>query len=197
MSAASAPARTAPSTGCSEPTVSLAQGTAVERVATWKEWTRVKVADGTRWVLTSQLKTAPTDVTVSGVNLRAGASTSTSIITLLPKGTRVSLMETRGSWQKVMASSRVGWVHKDYLSATAPKPPAPITQVTTGAVNLRSGASSSSSVITLLAKGASVTVTDSQGSWRKVTAGSRVGWVHSDYLGTSSSAPKPPRDRPR
>ncbi|QTV79660.1 SH3 domain-containing protein [Microbacterium sp. NIBRBAC000506063] len=115
-------------------------------------------------------------MTTGAVNMRSSASTSGSVITLLAKGTSVRVGESSGSWRKVTAGSRTGWVHSDYLSGAL------TSRVTTGAVNMRSGPSTSNAVVTLIAKGTTVSVAGSQGSWRKVYVGTRDGWVHNDYL---------------
>jgi N-acetylmuramoyl-L-alanine amidase len=53
------------------------------------------------------------------LRVRSGAGTSYAEIGRLPEGTRVSVLERRGSWAKVETTAHRGWVHGDYLSAAA------------------------------------------------------------------------------
>lgn len=54
--------------------------------------------------------------------------------------------------------------------------------VTTTSLNLRKSPSTSAKIITTLKKGTKVTVIGSKGTWRKVTVGSRTGWVAGKFL---------------
>ncbi|QTV79658.1 SH3 domain-containing protein [Microbacterium sp. NIBRBAC000506063] len=263
--------RRAPSTACTTGVVSLSSGTELIRVATYGIWWKVERGGSTYWVDSRYLTPAPTDVTSGAVNLRSGPSSSHSVITLLPKGTAISVAEVSGSWRKVVAGSRVGWIHKDYISGPG-LPPSQVcavpsaseqtaasgtylvnvntlngraapttdcatdivklpwntalervatygtwtlvtngsetywvsssllraapTDVTTGAVNLRSSGSMDGTVITLLPKGTTVAVLAASGSWRNVTSGPLEGWVHRDYI-TGRPFPRRAPSRPR
>ena len=54
-------------------------------------------------------------------------------------------------------------------------------------VNMRAGAGNSYRVVSVVAKGQTVTTNGKSGNWTKVTAGGKTGYVHSKYL-TSGSA---------
>ena len=56
-------------------------------------------------------------------------------------------------------------------------------------LNVRSGPSTSYTVIEKFEKGQAVEVVDSKGEWRKVVSGSTTGYVHGDFLKESSAAP--------
>ncbi|MBM6623457.1 SH3 domain-containing protein [Micrococcaceae bacterium RIT802] len=143
-------------------------------------------------------------VTTANLNLRSGASSKYKVIKVLKKGTRVSVSSTKGTWSKGTASGKTGWLSSKYLknapTAVAKKPapakkpvakaPArkPVAKVATTNVNLRSGASTKYKVVTLVRKGAKVSVTSTQGSWSRVTTGGKTGWLSSKYL---KNPPKP------
>lgn len=57
-------------------------------------------------------------VTGAGVNLRAGAGTTSSVLTTLPKGTGVTLLGTSGSWYYVQYGSTKGYISGDYIQPT-------------------------------------------------------------------------------
>lgn len=98
----------------------LKKGTKVTVTSTSGSWSKVTVGSRTGYVSSKYLKAATTSskvtkTTTTGLNLRASASTSAKIITVLKKGTKVTVVGTSGSWRKVTVSSRTGWVHSKYL----------------------------------------------------------------------------------
>lgn len=58
-----------------------------------------------------------TKVTISDLNLRAGAGTTFKIVSTLPKGTEVSVISTTGNWSQVFICSNqlTGFVNNTYL----------------------------------------------------------------------------------
>ena len=154
---------------------------------------------------------------VSGVNFRTGAGTGNTLLGTLPKGAPVMVLSsTTGSdgktWYKVTYNNTTGYVSGQYVSVTGTVSsgsgttsgttsgtvsgtttgtPGVITNCTSG-VNFRSSASSSSSKLGTLPKGASISIlsstTGSDGdTWYKVTYGTTTGYVHGDYVSTSGS----------
>lgn len=156
---------------------------------------------------------ATTKQATVNLNLRTGASTSYRVVTTLQKGTKVSVSSTKGSWSRVAAGKKSGWVSSKYLAtpAAAKKPavkkpavkkpavkkPAakkPTAKMTTANLNLRSGASSTYRVVKVLKKGTRVSVSSTKGSWSQVAASGKTGWVSSKYLKnapTAAAKPKP------
>lgn len=60
-------------------------------------------------------------ITTAALNLRSSPSTSGRIIKVLKKGTRVTVVGSKGVWRKVKVGSRSGWVHGSYLKAVTAK----------------------------------------------------------------------------
>lgn len=148
---------------------------------------------------------------VSSVNFRTGAGTGNTLLGTLPKGAPVMVLSsTTGSdgktWYKVTYNNTTGYVSGQYVSVTGTVSsgsgttsgttsttgtPGVITNCTSG-VNFRSSASSSSSKLGTLPKGATISIlsstTGSDGdTWYKVTYGTTTGYVHGDYVSTSGS----------
>ncbi len=199
-------ARKAPSTECATGRVSLKLGDKATRTGVYGAWWRVTLASGgTYWIHSDYASVAnastptpaptptptPTETlqTTASLNLRSKASTSSSIIVVLAKGTKVQVIGSEGAWRKVTVGTRTGWVHSDYLAKPGSSSGSGTTSTakTTDYLNLREGASTSSKVLATLAKGTTVTITESSGAWRKVKAGTRTGWVHSQYLTSTTS----------
>ena len=56
----------------------------------------------------------------NGLYMRSGPSTSYSAITKLAYGTQVQVLSTTGSWSKISANGKTGYVATQYLSSTNP-----------------------------------------------------------------------------
>ncbi|MBV1779239.1 SH3 domain-containing protein [Paeniglutamicibacter sp. ABSL32-1] len=194
----------------------LTKGTAVTRTGHAKGvWWEVKAGSRTGWVSSVYLaKTAdksPAPQTVAGyrtsanLNLRENPGTHSKSLVVLAKGTAVSRTgKSSGVWWEVKAGSRTGWVSSNYVTKsngtaptpTAPAPTAVATHRTSANLNLRQAPGTHSKSLVVLAKDTAVARTGkSSGVWWEVKAGSRTGWVSSNYLtkpsGTAPTAPAP------
>ena len=89
----------------------------------WYEFPGIKYVSGDYKVEKPQEEDAPvaiataTVVTESGrLNLRAGKSTSSSILQRIPKGTKVSIFEREESWSKTYYNGSYGYVMNSFLA---------------------------------------------------------------------------------
>ena len=182
-------------------------------------WRQVTYGSRTGWVSASYVSprkpsgstgsssgtTAPSGtvryVTASSLNLRAKASTSSAVVARLAKGTKVTYLASPSQgWVKVKAGSRTGYVATAYLTSTKPasgsgsgstgsSSTAKVSYVTASSLNLRAKASTSSAVVTKLAKGTKVThLAAASKGWVKVKAGTRTGYVSTAYLSSTKPA---------
>ena len=104
--------------------------------------------------------------TTAAVNLREGPSTSNKVIMTVPKGASVTVSSTSNGWAAVNYSGKSGYISTKYLSGLAGGSGASTdTQVTTARVNMRSGPATSNSVVVIIPKGASVTVSSTSNGW--------------------------------
>lgn len=129
----------------------------------------------------SSITSAQYTVTVSnGLNVRAKATTSSVVVRALPRGTVVTVTSDRATadghtWGRL--ADGTGWVAMEYLSSTIKVSTATASLVPAGTyrvvarngLNVRSGASTSSAVVTALPYGSTVTL---DGTWQ--TAGGYV-----------------------
>ena len=112
----------------------------------------------------------------------------------MPAGATVTLTgESQNGFRSVDYQGTDGWAVADYLSTGSDTSSAPSaastgeTTTTNSAVNLRSGPSTSASVILVVPNGASITVTgDAQGDFTPVTYNGQDGWVATAYLGPAT-----------
>lgn len=139
-------------------------------------------------------------ITNSNVNFRSMATTNSSVLKELSKGTKVKIVGLLNNFYIVQLSgNEVGLVYKDYVNSSSSAPTNASTYtnigktqgtINTSSVNFRRGPSTSFSSIKKLDKGTSVTVIGKINNWYlAVTANNIVGMIHNDYVtlkGTSS-----------
>lgn len=131
-------------------------------------------------------------VTSSGrLNMRKGPGTSYAVVTKLNRGTVVKLLSTEGSWYQVSYGSYTGYISAEYGKATTSEVSSGGTtntgsydgiQVTSsGNLNMRKNASTSTSILTKLRSGAVAKLLGTEGNWYKVSYGSYTGYVSASY----------------
>ena len=155
--------------------------------------------------------TTMTGTTTSSLNVRSGAGTSFGVIATLANGASVTVLDNSNTvWAKIKtADGKQGYCSKQYLkivtstgttttpatpttpNTTTPASTTTMTGTTTSSLNVRSGAGTSFSVVTTLAKGSSVTVVDnSNATWPKIkTADGKQGYCSKEFLTISSTPP--------
>ncbi len=140
------------------------------------------------------------------VNVRKGASSSTTKIGEAKKGAQYTVLAVEGSWYKVQyTSTQVGYIHKDYISVktvTETETPAASNQKVTivncnNSVNVRSGAGTSYSLIGTAPKNAQYrllsTIKVGSETWYKVQyTSAKVGYIRGDYIQVSTGTPDTP-----
>lgn len=128
-------------------------------------------------------------VTTAALNIRSGPGTNYSVIGVLKKGDQVTRIGQSGKWFKVSTSNGAeAWVSSKYLTGSdggqvwVDDSTTSITMYATTGVNIRSGPSTSYSIVGGLNKGDSVTRTGKSGNWTKVSWGGGSGYVYTKYL---------------
>lgn len=128
----------------------------------------------------------------SGLNLRAGASTSTKVLAAYGQGTQVTVLErVNNEWYKVKtADGKTGYMNAAWLSVTKSSGGASGNAIKgTGTItapsglNLRASNSTNSKVLAAYGYGTKVSVTEQKGDWYKVKApDGKEGWMYGDWL---------------
>lgn len=154
-------------------------------------------------------------------SLRSSASGSSSVVKTVYQNQKMTSIpgfsSQSGSYVKVTVDGVTGWAYRPIISPSkvrqtqagaGPSLPATDTPKTTNTtanvkykttsnLNMRSGASTSNSVVRVLTKGAEVSTTGKQaGSWLQVKSGSSTGWVSSSYLSKVAVATPKPSPKP-
>ena len=131
--------------------------------------------------------TAGGATTTTAVNFRTGAGTNYGIISTLPAGTHVVVSErSSGNWATVVYNGTVGYISSDYLKRANDMDASFGTGTICGSyVRMRSGASTTSSILGVYNTGTEMTITGESGNWYKVSYGGKDGYVSKDYMTTT------------
>lgn len=145
-------------------------------------------------------------VNASALNLRSGAGTGYSSIALLNNKTALDILSQSGSWYKVRCTvngvQKTGYVHSDYVTKTATNNSTTQTSgtgvVNADALNVRSGAGTSHSVLFVIRKNAKVEIISQVGNWYNIkctyNGATKTGYVAAEYITrttTVTPTPKP------
>ena len=124
----------------------------------------------------------------SPLNVRQSASTSSAVLTSLPKNSYVTLISKSGSWWRVAyGANRYGYCSASYIREVSST--AGTVSVSAGNLNVRSGAGTGYSIIGKLPKGQSVLILSSANGWHKVLYnGTKTGYVSASYIKTTTSS---------
>ena len=124
------------------------------------------------------------------LNVRSSASTSSSIVTRLSKGSYVTLISKTGSWWRVeYAAGKYGYCSASYIHQVSGTAVKTVTNVNVS-VNIRSGPGTSYKKLGTLAKGTNAVVLSSSNGWSRVLyAGTKTGYISNRYLGSIAAYP--------
>ena len=136
---------------------------------------------------TATSKAGIVDISYGKLNVRSSSSTNSSIVTNLSKGSYVTLLSQSGSWWYVeYAKGKFGYCHSDYIDVVSSS--TATVNISSGYLNVRSGAGSTYSKIGTLNNNERVIILSSSGVWRKILYnGTKIGYVSSVYLKLTST----------
>ena len=170
------------------------KGDKVEYLGESGSWVKVKYSSKTGYVYGNYVgeDTSSTTtikyVSATSLNVRSGPSTSYSKIGSLSNGTKVEVISTSNGWSKIKYNNQTGYVSSQYLNSIAPESSATtIKYVSATSLNVRSGPSTSYSIIGNLPNGTKVEVISTSNGWSKIKYGSQMGYVSSQYLSNTGS----------
>jgi cell wall-associated NlpC family hydrolase len=130
----------------------------------------------------------------TSVNVRSGASTTSSVVGLLQAGNSVTALgPSANGWTQVSFNGHTAYVSSSYLKSAGTTVSAPattgasVTATTLETVNVRSGPAMTSGVVTVLTKGQSISVTGvTQNGYNQLADGN---WVSSAWIVVSATLP--------
>lgn len=126
--------------------------------------------------------TGTATVNVALLNLRSGPATSYGVLKQLSQGETVTIMTNpAGGWAQVDSAGTTGWVFADYLTLGGSTAGQTAT-VSVDVLNLRTGASTGSSVVTQMLYGETVEIGSQSGTWYQGTYHGSSGYAYGPYL---------------
>ena len=138
----------------------------------------------------ADIATGAGTTTGSSLRLRSEPSTSASVVTMLDKGVSVAILDdSADGWYKIGYNGSTGYVSADYLTVDSDNVFTTYGRINSEGVNVRSAASTDSSVLATVSDGTIVTVNCLVDGWYDVTCQyGTEGYIRSDYVDLTSSA---------
>lgn len=118
--------------------------------------------------------------TLANLNLRSSKSTSGDIITVIPQGSKVEILDGAEDWYEVIYNNQRGYVYNQYLSKT---------KYTWTDVFLRSFPTSESNSVALVPDKSKMQVLSSKGDWAHVIFNDKEGYIFNYFLSDDGNPP--------
>ena len=185
------------------------KGASLNIIETNGEWSHVTLDNGEKgWVCSKYINSTSSSnniannvsgqvsVTASYVNIRTGAGTNNTIKTVVPYGTKLTLISKSNGWYNVkLENGTTGWISGKYISTISNNQNSNQSsntynnftpcngKVTSYAnLNVRSGPGTNYTIKTRLIYGQVVKLTEKSNGWYKITlSNGSDGWVHSEW----------------
>ncbi len=140
--------------------------------------------------LAADIATGAGCTTGSSLRLRAEPSTFASVVTTLDKSVAVAILDDSvDGWYKIAYNGSTGYVSADYLNVDQDNVFTTYGRVNSDGVNVRSAASTDSSVLATIEEDAIVTVNGLVDGWYDVTCEyGTEGYIRSDFLDLTESS---------
>ena len=121
-------------------------------------------------------------VTATSLNVRSGPDTSYTTKFIINKGDTVIVEDSVNGWYKITTKDgKNGWASSKYIQIS--QDASTTTKiVSVSALNMRSGPSTSYSVIQTLSQNTQVEVISVENGWAKIKYNSKIGYVSNQYL---------------
>ncbi len=122
------------------------------------------------------------------INVRKGPSTDTELVGKFYAGSGGIILEKGEEWSLVSSGNVVGYVFNELMffgeeaEAKAWEVGDIYGTVTVNSLRLRKGPSTKKDIVSILNKGAKVTVHSQEDGWAKVTVGKKTGYCSTEYL---------------
>ncbi len=181
----------------------ITKGNTVNIVDESKGWAKITYNGKEAWISSQYInKTQTTStstanstsksavVNASSLNVRSSASTSASVVTNLPRNSKVTVVKESGSWSQIKtASGQTGWVASQYLKADSGQSSQSAQSIQiTKASNLRSQPSLSAGIIRVAKAGERFKKIGEANDWVQIQySGSQTAWVSKGLTAAAGS----------
>ena len=122
-------------------------------------------------------------VTATNLILRSGPSTDSAVLGSAPRNDVVVIVSKHGQWYKVIHNLKEGYMHGDYLKVQSTgHSELGYGKINAYGVNLRSGAGTNHTVVTMGTKGNTAYILGIENGWYRVIFGQDICYIRSDFL---------------
>ena len=122
-------------------------------------------------------------VDATSLRLRSEPSTASSIVATASGRDCVVILSKSGQWYKVLYNLKEGYMHQDYLDvSTRENAELGYGEITGSGVNMRSGPSTSHSVVATGSKGSKCYIIGINEGWYKVIYNGKICYIRSDFV---------------
>ncbi|KIL46619.1 N-acetylmuramoyl-L-alanine amidase [Jeotgalibacillus alimentarius] len=131
------------------------------------------------------------------LNVRSGPGTAHGILGTVDEGDRLNVYDLNGDWAKVDFNGKQAYVHQYYVTfldtlGDALGSPTDTARVTDAyELNVRSGPSSSATVVGKIKNGTTVTLFGGTGDWVRVEHNGLPAFIHKGYITINVPTPEP------
>ena len=129
-------------------------------------------------------------VIADALNIRNAPSTDSTVISSAYKGEILDISSKEGAFYRIDFNGVEAYASADYVTVNVKS----VGTVTADLLNVRSGPSSDSAVVGLLARGDEVRLTGVSGNWYEILLFGQLRFVHSDYISVRDVAALASRD---
>lgn len=136
----------------------------------------------------SYAETESVIVNSSTLHIRSGPGLTYSVVGKLKQGQQVEVVSKSGDWLEVRVNNQLGWIASwltESVNQSENKDTIIVSRV--NQLNVRSGPSTGSAVITKMQAGEEAVKNGQDAEWISVTFNGVNGWVHSDYISSTTS----------
>ena len=177
----------------------LKKSTKVEIVAkSSNNWYKIKYKDGYAYVYNTyvtldkndnkEVAYTATGTTTTNLTVRKSASTSSTKLGTLKKGTKVNIVAKTSSWYKIKYKDRYAYVSSKYVTINSPESPEkPDVKEVQGVINhdvyVREAGSPTAKKIGVLTKGTKVNLLEkTKNGWYKINYKGKTGYFYGQYV---------------
>ena len=123
------------------------------------------------------------------LRVRQNRGTNYTKLTSIPKGVVVDVSDIQNNWGKVTYNGKTGYICMQYAQYYNPTTTTTSSSSykTTANLNIRSGRGTGYKILTTIPKGKTLTVSDIQSNWGKVTYNGKTGYSSMKYLSKVSN----------
>lgn len=127
-------------------------------------------------------------MTTYNLNIRNGRGTSHSILTTIPKGTKLQVTDIAEGWGRTSYKGKDGYSSMQYLTlVSSSNTTHKVNTRSSKGLNMRTGAGTGYKIVLSIPNGTSITVKDITNGWGKTTYKNSTGYVTMEYVEANKS----------